>query len=348
MNRPEPPTTQRKRWWPLVKRLLTVAFFILLIVLLVMLGKNVDWDEVLSTLRDYRASTLLLAAAACLASYLAYSSFDLLGRAYAKHHLPAWQIMPVTFVCYAFNLNLSAWVGGLALRYRLYARLGLSNAEITKVYSLSLMTNWLGYLMLGGVLFAFGPIELPDSWAIGRGTLRLLGLALLAVTIVYLLLCGFSRRRSWHVRGHEIRLPSLWLASTQMALGAINWALMGLVIYILLMNRVSYAEVLGVLLISSIAGVITHVPAGLGVLEAVFVTLLQHQISKGSLLAGLIGYRALYFLAPLLVATLVYLVLEFRAKRLRQMNRDKRTTEKPPTNPERPAPKRSMAKPPLP
>ncbi|MNG20615.1 Inner membrane protein YbhN [compost metagenome] len=63
-------------------------------------------------------------------------------------------------------------------------------------------------------------------------------------------------------------------------------------------------------MISSIAGVITHIPAGLGVLETVFLTLLQGTYGKGTLLAALIGYRAIYFLLPLLIATLVYLLLE--------------------------------------
>jgi hypothetical protein len=33
--------------------------------------------------------------------------------------------MLVSFICYAFNLTLSTWVGGVAMRYRLYSRLGL-------------------------------------------------------------------------------------------------------------------------------------------------------------------------------------------------------------------------------
>ncbi|MNJ68870.1 Inner membrane protein YbhN [compost metagenome] len=71
-----------------------------------------------------------------------------------------------------------------------------------------------------------------------------------------------------------------------------------------------YPSIVGVLMISSIAGVITHIPAGLGVLETVFITLLQGHYAKGTLLAALIAYRVLYFLLPLLVACVVYLLLE--------------------------------------
>jgi hypothetical protein len=73
----------------------------------------------------------------------------------------------------------------------------------------------------------------------------------------------------------------------------LNWSLMAAVIFTLLPAKLDYPLVLGVLLISAIAGVITHIPAGLGVLEAVFIALLQHEASRGSLLAGLIAYRFL-------------------------------------------------------
>ena len=41
---------------------------------------------------------------------------------------------------------------------------------------------------------------------------------------------------------------------------------------------------------------------------------------KGQLLAALIGYRVIYFLIPLMLAVVVYLVLEKRAKAMRSKN----------------------------
>jgi glycosyltransferase 2 family protein len=67
-----------------------------------------------------------------------------------------------------------------------------------------------------------------------------------------------------------------------------------------------------------VAGVITHVPAGLGVLEAVFVALLAHQVAEAQLLAALLAYRGLYYLLPLVVATLAYFATELRARRGRR------------------------------
>jgi glycosyltransferase 2 family protein len=319
---PDTKPTRPKLLW--AKRALTLMFFVLVPVLLFMLVKNLEWQEVKSALQSYSATTLALAIGICFASYMVYSGFDLLGRFYTRHKLPVRQVIPVVFVCYAFNLNLTAWVGGIALRYRLYSRLGLNVPTITKIFSLSLITNWLGYTLLAGVIFSLGLIQLPPSWSIGTTSLRVIGVALLAAALVYLLACRLSTRRVWHIRKQTLTLPSMRLAVIQALLGALNWSLMALLIFVLLPEQAFYPSVLGVLLISSIAGVVTHIPAGLGVLEAVFITLLQHHIAKSSLLAALIGYRAIYFLLPLAVACLVYVVLERGAKKLRKQQQSEK------------------------
>lgn len=70
------------------------------------------------------------------------------GALTAATSLAKRQVMLVSFICYAFNLTLSTWVGGIGMRYRLYSRLGLSGATITRIFSLSITTNWLGYILL--------------------------------------------------------------------------------------------------------------------------------------------------------------------------------------------------------
>jgi glycosyltransferase 2 family protein len=321
--RPTESGTQRP-WLKWAKRGLTLFFFIAVPILLFMLVRNLDWNEVTHALESYKASTLALGFLVAAGSYLTYCGFDVLARRYTEHKLSVKQIVPVTFVCYAFNLNLSSWVGGIALRYRLYSRLGLDVPTITRILSLSLITNWLGYMLLAGFVFAGDFIDLPAGWKIGDATLQLIGFVLLAVCFGYFLACRFSRKRSWTIRKQKLVLPSLNQALRQACLGALNWGLMALLIYILLPEKAFYPAVLGVLLISSIAGVIAHIPAGLGVLETVFITLMQHQFGKGQLLAALIGYRVIYFLIPLGVAVGVYLVLEKRAKSMRLRNQDQK------------------------
>lgn len=306
----------RNKWY-WIKRGLTLAFFILIPALLYFQARHIEWQEVADTLRTYPITTLLMGAGIALISYFVYCGYDLLGRFYTGHTLSIRQTVAVTFVCYAFNLNMGAIVGGVALRYRLYSNMGLDFPTITRVLTLSMITNWLGYIILAGVIFSLGIITLPGRWEMGSAGLRLLGIGLLIAASAYLLACGLSKRRRWYWRGYEILLPPLRTALIQAGLGALNWSLMALLIYLLMPEDAFYPTIMGILMISSIAGVITHIPAGLGVIEVVFITLLQHDFAKSELLAALIAYRAIYFVFPLAIACVVYLVLEKRSKALR-------------------------------
>ena len=204
--------------------------------------------------------------------------------------------MLVSFICYAFNLTLSTWVGGIGMRYRLYSRLGLPGSTITRIFSLSITTNWLGYILLAGI-------------------------GLLTIIAVYLWFCAFAKHRHMTIKGQKLVLPSWKFALAQMLISSVNWMVMGAIIWLLLGQSVNYFFVLGVLLVSSIAGVIVHIPAGIGVLEAVFIALLAGEhTSKGSIIAALLAYRVLYYFIPLLLALICYLLLESQAKKLRAKN----------------------------
>ena len=299
-----------KRWWPWAKRLGGTLFISLVIFMLVREARSIVWPEVLAAVRSYPPALLLRAAALTATSLALYSCFDLLGRRYTGHTLSAPKVMTVTFVSYVFNLNLGSLVGALALRYRLYTRLGLAYGTITRLLSLSMLTNWLGYVLVAGVVFSLQPTELPPGWHLSRLGLRALGLALLLAGVAYLLLCAWSPRRCFTVRGHALQLPTLRLAALQALMGTGNWLLMSGIVYTLLPGHLAFSNVVSVLLIAAIAGVITHIPAGLGVLEAVFVALLSHQLAKHEILAALVLYRLIYYLAPLTLAALIYALLE--------------------------------------
>ena len=305
-----------KPWWPWLKRIATLVFFSLVAWLLVEQGRAIEWQEVFTALRAYPPALLMGAVALGALSLGLYSCFDLLGRHYTGHTLPTPTVMLVTFISYVFNLNLGSLVGGVAFRYRLYSRLRLDTATITRVMTLSMLTNWTGYLLLGGLIFAFATPALPPNWKMGSGGLQVLGFGLLAGAAAYLLLCALSRQRSFSLRGHMLELPSGRLALLQVAMGAANWLIMSGLMFLLLQQKVAFPTVAGVLLVAAVAGVVAHVPAGLGVLEAVFVALLSHQIPTHQLLAALVAYRVIYYLVPLVIATVAYLVTEARAKSL--------------------------------
>ena len=309
------PGSARRRWWTWLRRGLVTAFLLVVLVLLVRYARGIDWPEVWHSLINLPRSVLLGAAVLAATSHLLYSCFDLIGRHYTGHSLPTRRVLQIAATSYAFNLNMGSTVGGVGFRLRLYSRYGVRYGDIVRILTLSMLSNWLGYLLLAGAVFAMSPLDLPPSWGLNGDELSLVGLALVGAALTYLVLCWRSRTRSWNIRGHELLLPPWRMALVQATLSMTNWAVIAATIYVLLQGRVPYFTVLSVFLIAAMAGLVIRVPGGIGVLEAVFIALLSHRIPESQLLGALLGYRAIYYMAPLAIAGLMYLRMELAARR---------------------------------
>jgi uncharacterized membrane protein YbhN (UPF0104 family) len=301
--------------WPQVKRWGGTLFLLVIAALLVRYARSIDWYKVKDSVLELPRPALLQALGFAVLSHIVYSTMDLVGRRYTGHHLGKRQVMMVSFISYCFNLNLGSLVGGIGLRYRLYGNHDVRYGNITRIVTLALITNWIGYILLAGLVFTLAPLQLPPSFKLDGEDLRLVGVALLSVAVVYAGLCGFARQRSWNVRGHEVELPTLRMALAQFAISCSHWMAMAAVPWSLLHGAVDYPTALSVMLIAAMAGVMLHVPAGLGVTEAVFVALLSHRIPTHQLLGMLLAFRAIFYLLPLLVGGLLYVKVEMRTRK---------------------------------
>jgi uncharacterized membrane protein YbhN (UPF0104 family) len=296
--------------WPAIraraKQLAPWALAVLVLVLLARHARAIDWPQVWGALQQQPATGLAIAAVLALLSHALFSSYELVGRHEIGHKVPVARTLGIGAVCYAFNLNFGSLVGALAMKLRLYDRAGLKAGQVARIIVLSIVTNWSGYLLLGGVLLLWAPPPLPPRIELSQGVLQAVGALLVGTSIGYLLVCAWRHGQQIRVRGHRFALPAWRVALWQLAVSAANWALMGVIVWVLLAQSVPYAAVLGVLLLAAVAGVVTHVPAGLGVLEAVFVTCLGAALDATTVLAALLSYRAVYYLVPLALAVIGY------------------------------------------
>ncbi|MDQ2077873.1 YbhN family protein [Marinimicrobium sp. ABcell2] len=304
-----------KKVWPYLKHVFAIGFLGLVLWLLVHHAREVDWREVFETLRNYSLWTIFLGITCALSTYLVYSSYDLFGRLYIKSRISKIRMMMIAFVSCAFTLNLGALIGSVGFRYRMYTQRGVSKTDVTRIIGVTLSTNWLGYIFLAGLVFASGSLSMPANWVISTAFLRLLGGLFLAVVLGYFILCHFAKTRSWSIRGQNIVLPTVRLATVQLVVASAHWMLMGAIMFSFLHTEVGYFELLGVLLVSAIAGIIAHIPGALGVLEAVFIALLADQVPPAMLFAALIAYRAVFYLLPLFIAVILYAGFEITAKK---------------------------------
>jgi uncharacterized membrane protein YbhN (UPF0104 family) len=266
--------------------------------------------EIMDELRAFPRSRLLLALAATVLGYLALVGYDFVSLAALGHRLPLRAVAYAAFVGYAFanSLPLSV-VTGASVRYRLYSHWGIEEQEAARVVTLNTVTYVVGLLATAGLAFALQPVLLPGFLRLPLHTARPLGFVCLALVAGYLL---WSSRRGGDLRiwRWKVPHPTLPRALAQIGVSAADWVFSGAALYVLLPHRVPFHVFFAVFLLGQIAALVAQVPAGLGVFEAVMLWSLRPAIPVPALLVGLIGYRIIYFLLPLLLATGLWIAHE--------------------------------------
>lgn len=283
---------------------LLLVFWAVLIAVLAQGMPQLDLPAILQGLRGHDARDIALVLLYTASSYTAAGCYDLLARRYAGSRLGAARTVAINLVAYAASLNIGAVLGGWGLRLRLYTRHGLKPSQVAQIIALAMLANWSGFLLLSGGLLLLAPV-----WG-GAQTLARVGGATLLLLLL-LLFQGAGRRRS------SLRLPrfpgrrdALLLAMAATA----SWLCMACALRILLPADMQFAEVLKLLLISSIAALILRVPGGLGVMEGSFAYLLAGRYAPAGIIAAVLLFRALYHLLPLLLALPLYLNLELQSR----------------------------------
>lgn len=307
--------TQRP-WWPWLTRGLALAFFAVVAALIVRQARTVDWPAVWQALQALPASVLAVAGVLALASHGTYGTFDLIGRHCTRHRLSRARTLSIAMTSYPFTLNLGSLIGGVGVRYRLYDRQGVDPGTIAQVVGTSIVTNWVGYLLLaGGLVWLWQPPPVA-GWTVQPWQWHLGGTLLGCLAVAYVALCAVRNGRALTLRGRAFPLPHWPVALWQVAVSAANWMLMGAALWTVLQGQVSYPAALATVLLGAVAGLVLRVPAGLGVLEAVGVALLATQaLGQEEVLAALLAYRALYYFGPLVLAAVAFGVAELRWRR---------------------------------
>ena len=147
-------------------------------------------------------------------------------------------------------------------------------------------------------------------------SLRILGIVLLIPALLYFLWISI-RREPVRIRQWEFELPTFGLFVAQVTISAIDWLIAGAVLYILLPDQLplSFGRFLSIFFLAQIAGVVSNVPGGLGVFEAIILLFLSPFFSASAILGSLVAFRAIYYILPLFVATLLLATHEILEKR---------------------------------
>jgi phosphatidylglycerol lysyltransferase len=261
------------------------------------------WRDILGHVHAISTVHLLRAGLFTLAGYGCLTLYDALAVHFAGAHVPYPRIALISFMGYAIghNVGLNTLSGG-AVRYRAYSALGLGAKQIATIIAFGTVTFLLGAgLLLGLSLLTqagmSGSVLHVHAWLA-----MLAGGVLLAAVGAYLwLVC--TRHEPLRYRRIVIPVPKPRIAFAQVAVACADLLCAASVLYVLLPQQaaISFGAFAGIYLIAIAAGVISNVPGGIGVFEAVLLVLLQ-SVPKGSLLGALVAYRAIYYFAPFAVA----------------------------------------------
>ena len=253
--------------------------------------RNVGWHDLTSALSRTPPARLVAALALTTANYVVLTGYDLLAFRYLGRQLPRARIAATAFVAYAIAHNVGfAALSGASVRYRFYARWGLSAEDLSRIVFSTALTFWVGLCALGGASLLVAPI--PTPWAASAPWLRLAGAGLVGLVAAYLA-ASAVRRRPLRLGGVTLPMPSPTIAGAQLAL------------YVLLPDGAPPLPFfVSAYLVAILVGMVSHVPGGLGVFEGLMVVLLRPWLPAATLLPVFVVYRVVYYLLPLVLALL--------------------------------------------
>jgi len=271
--------------------------------------------DLLATLRATPGTSIAGAIAATAIGYAALVGYDWSALRFIGKTLPLPTVFLGGFLGYAFGntIGLSAVSGG-AVRYRIYSTLGLDAHDVAAIASFAAISYGVGATMIGVGALAIHPAALAGITAIPPGTLRLLSLAVLAGAALGLFLVA-RRGGTVRIRHLVLNVPSGVDIALQLAFTFVEIVMAALVLHILLPSGgLPFANLLVVYAIATMAGVLSHVPGGIGVFESVVIAAMPAAVPLDAAVTGLLLFRLIYFLLPFAVALAGLSALEVRVR----------------------------------
>jgi uncharacterized membrane protein YbhN (UPF0104 family) len=274
--------------------------------------RDLPLADVAAYLSGFPLTNIGIAFALTALNFVVLSGYDTLAMRYVGVDLPYPRVAFSAFIGYAFSQAIgNPLITGGGVRYRLYSSWGLTTEQIAKTVLFAGVSFWIGCFALGSVLFLGQPVSLQaldlpirPAW---------IGVACLIPAAGYV---GVTtvRDRPLHIRGYSLSMPAQWMVPAQISIAIADLFVAASVLYVLLPSGadISYLYLLGVFQIALIAGVMSHVPGGLGVFDGILLMMLDPFLSISVLVGGILAFRVIFHILPLTLAATAYLWFETR------------------------------------
>lgn len=238
-----------------------------------------------------------------LSSYTCLIGFDWIGLKRAKKSLHPVRIALTAFLAHTLGqtVGFAALTGG-AVRMRGYGRAGLQVAEIGQVVLISTLGFVLGAWILLGLSFTIQPTSAAGLIHLDDRAIRAAGILILLAYAVMLGLVGVNGR-AFAISRLRFWLPDYLTVVTISALSCLELALASAAFYVLLPSstHIEFFGFVGLWLVAVVMGLVSTIPAGLGIFEWSMLKLLP-SVDPSQILAAALVYRVTYYIVPTLIA----------------------------------------------
>lgn len=206
-----------------------------------------------------------------------------------------------------------------AVRLRGYGPAGLSHRQIARLTLVVSLAVTLSGVVTAGLTMAAAPLVFAH--ALGRPTIVIAAFALLLTTPAGLWLLAFRRTGPAWLGGKNAAPPERKTRALSLGFGVGDWLASGVALFVLVPQPTITGLVvfLVVFVFGSLVSAASGVPGGLGVFEAIVISLTPLVAQTHETAAALLVYRVIYSLGPAVLAVAVFAVLK-GAARVRRRN----------------------------
>ena len=207
-------------------------------------------------------------------AYALLTGYDVLALRAIGAGLSLARTVLASLLAYALSQTLGfPLLSGGAVRVRFWSGWGLGTREIAQATAFVGTTFSVGVAAVCGLAFLLEPSGLLALMHVPVWIARSAGIVLLGAVCGYVALAITRHRKPLVWRTYSMPLPSVTVAVAQVLLSLLDWMVAGVVLYVLLpvAPSVSLVTFLGVFSLAQLAGVVSHVPGGVGVFETLMV-----------------------------------------------------------------------------
>lgn len=287
------------------------------IFLLIWVLRRYDPAELRSAILSFPVSRLVPAALFAAGSFACLWAAEILAARYAGLGVSPGRnaVVVVAALGIGHSIGFAAFSSG-AVRLRMYGRSGVAPAAVARM------------ILFAGITVGFG-LALTAFWAtlarpgvvagmVGVRPVIALSIAGVApvLALLYVTACWLFPAATLRLWRMSLHMPPAPLAAAQLLVGTLNFSCVAAAVYFCLAPFVQagaqagYPAIAAVYVGANAAALVGHVPGGWGVLEYGVSTFL----SGPRLMAGVLVFRIVYYLVPLLAGLGILLADELHGR----------------------------------